>query len=82
MKVYICKVWDGNLGDTVIIGAFSSLAKAFEAGGLYIAKESGETAQLLDWDETAPIYVHWYQDRRGVSFTRRVTETELDERLA
>jgi hypothetical protein len=82
MKVYICKVWDGDLGDTVVIGAFSSLAKAFEAGGLYISEESGGTAELLDWDETAPVYSHWYQDHWGVAFTREVTETELDERLA
>lgn len=82
MKVYICKVWDGDLGDNVVIGAFSSLAKAFEAGRLYIAEESGGTAELLDWDETAPVYIHWYQDRWGVAFTREVTETELDERLA
>ena len=82
MKVYICKVWDGNLGDSVVIGAFSCLAKAFEAGGLYIAEESDGTAKLLDWDETTPVYIHWYQDRSGAAFTRTVTETKLDERLA
>ena len=78
MKVYICKVWNGDLQDTVVIGVFSSLAKAFEAGGLYIAEESGSSAKLLDWDETAPVYIHWYQDKWGVSFTREVTETIID----
>lgn len=82
MKIYICKVVDGDLGDTVVIGAFSSLAKAFEAGELYISEESGGTAQLLDWDETALVYTHWYQDHWGVAFTRKVTEVEIDERLA
>lgn len=82
MKIYICKVWDGDLRKNVVIGAFSSLAKAFEAGGLYISEESDSTAELFDWDETAPVYTHWYQDHWGVTFIREVTETELDERLA
>lgn len=82
MKIYICKVWNGELGDSVVIGAFSCLAKAFEAGGLYISEESDGTAKLHDWDETAPVYIHWYQDHSGVTFTRTVTETKLDERLA
>ena len=82
MKVYICKVWDGDLGDSVVIGAFSSLAKALEAGGLYITEQADGTATLLDWEETAPVYTYWYQDDWGVAFTREVTETELDERLA
>lgn len=79
MKVYTCKVWDGNQQDTVLIGVFSTLAKALEAGHLYIVGESDGTAQLLDWDEASPKYIYWYQDEWGTPFTREVEEVTVDE---
>ena len=54
MKVYMCKVWDGDLGDWVDIGVFSTTAKAMENGSLYIANACGDVS-LLDWEHDATI---------------------------
>lgn len=80
MKVYMCKVWDGTLGDWVDIGVFSTCAKAMESGSLYIVEVSGDVT-LLDWEHDTNVYTDWYQDADGHVFTRVVTETEIDQSL-
>ena len=47
MKVYMCKVWDGVLGDWVDIGVFSTCAKAMEGGSLYIVEACGDVKLLI-----------------------------------
>lgn len=80
MKVYMCKVWDGNLGDWVDIGVFSTCAKAMEAGSLYIV-EACEDVTLLDWEHDINVCTDWYQDAAKHVFTRVVTEAEIDRSL-
>ena len=80
MKVYMCKVWDGILGDWVDIGVFSTCAKAMEGGSLYIIDTCGDVC-LLDWEHDANVYADWYQSADGHVFTRVVTETEIDRSL-
>lgn len=81
MKVYTCQIYDGHLWENVMLGVFSTLAKAFEAGGLYLA-EHANTAHLLDWNHDANEYTDWYQDDSGYSFTRLIYECEIDTQLA
>ena len=80
MKVYMCKVWDGALGDWVDIGVFSTRAKAMEGGSLYIVEACGDVS-LLDWDHDVNVCTDWYQSTDGRVFTRVVTETEIDRSL-
>ena len=79
MKVYMCKVFDNNIGDWIDIGVFSTCARAMEAGSLYIIAYDDVT--LLDWDHDTNVYTDWYQDTNGRVYTRVVTETELDRSL-
>ena len=81
MKVSLCKVFDGDLGDWVDIGVFSTTAKAMEGGSLYIVNSCGDVT-LIDWDHHAPVYTDWYQGTNGRVFTRVVTECEIDRALA
>ena len=81
MKVSICKVFDGDLGDWVDIGVFSTVARAMEAGSLYIINSCGDVS-LLDWDHGANVNTDWYQGTNGRVFTRVVTECEVDKELA
>lgn len=81
MKVYMCKVWDGDLGDWVDIGVFSTTAKAMENGSLYIANACGDVS-LLDWEHDAILSTDWYQGPSGRFFTRVITECEIDKGLA
>lgn len=80
MTLYLCKVWDGILGDWVDIGVFSTCAKAMEAGSLYIV-EACENVTLLDWEHDANVCTDWYQSANGRVFTRVVTEAKLDQSL-
>ena len=80
MKVFMCKVYDGILGDWVDMGVFSTCAKAMAAGSLYIVSACGE-ACTLDWEHDSNVYTDWYQSKHGRVFTRVVTETELDRSL-
>lgn len=80
MKVFMCKVYDGVLGDWVDMGVFSTCAKAMEAGSLYIISQCADVI-LLDWDYDANVYTDWYQGKYGWAFTRVVTETEIDRSL-
>lgn len=82
MKCYICTVWDGDIQDNVVVGVFSSLAKAFEAGSLYITEQTHSVNQLIDWEHDDPVYTDWYCGGDGTPFARQVTETPMDERLA
>jgi NifU-like protein involved in Fe-S cluster formation len=79
--VYMCKVWDGALGDWVDIGVFSTRAKAMEGGSLYIVGACGDVT-LLDWEYDTNVFTDWYQDTNGRVFTRVVTECEVDKGLA
>ena len=81
MKVYTCKVWDSALGDWVDCGVFSTCAKAMEGGTLYIL-EACESTSLIDWEHDANVCTDWYQGTNGHTFTRVVTECEIDKRLA
>ena len=81
MKVSMCKVYDGALGDWVDIGVFSTTAKAMKGGSLYIANTCGDVS-LLDWEHDANVYTDWYQCANGRVFTRVVTECEIDKGLA
>jgi len=81
MKVYMCKVYDCELGDWVDIGVFSTCAKAMEAGSLYIVAAADEDVELLDWDHDVNVYTDWYQGKRTSVYTRVVTETEIDRSL-
>mgnify|MGYP006958174253 FL=1 len=80
MKVYMCKVWDGALGDWVDIGVFSTRAKAMEAGSLYIVQACGDVS-LLDWEHDANVCTDWYQGASERIFTRSITEAEIDRSL-
>ena len=80
MKVYMCKVYDGILGDWIDIGVFSTCAKAMEGGSLYIIGAC-EDMTLLDWEHDANVYTDWFQSRHGRVFTRVVTEAEIDRSL-
>ena len=80
MTLYLCKVWDGTLGDWVDIGVFSTCAKAMEAGSLYIIGAC-ENVTLLDWEHDANVCTDWYQSANGHIFTRVVTEAKLDQSL-
>ena len=81
MKVSMCKVYDGDLGDWVDIGVFSTTAKAMEGGSLYIVNACGDVS-LLDWEHDTNVYTDWYQSTNGRVFTRVVTECEVDRALA
>lgn len=81
MKVYTCEIFDGHLLDTVMVGVFPTLAKAQEAGGLYLT-ENADTAHLLDWDHDANQYTDWYQDDSNYNYTRVIYECEVGKRLA
>ena len=80
MKVSMCKVYDGDLGDWVDIGVLSTTAKAVEGGSLYIVNACGDVS-LLDWEHDTNVYTDWYQSADGNVFTRVVTETEIDRSL-
>ena len=80
MKVYMCKVWDGALGDWVDIGVFSTRVKAMKSGSLYITEACGDVA-LLDWEYDTNVYTDWYQGTNGHGFIRVITETEIDRSL-
>ena len=80
MKVYLCKVYDGSLGEWVDLGVFSTCAKAMEYGSNHILAMC-ERVTLLDWDHNNETCVDWYQDTDGNAFTRVVTETEIDQGL-
>lgn len=80
MKVFMCKVYDGILGDWVDMGVFSTCAKAMEAGSLYIISACDDNS-LIDWERDGNVYTDWYQSKHGNVFTRVVTETEIDRSL-
>ena len=80
MKVYMCKVWDGSLGDWVDIGVFSTWASAIKVGSNYITAAC-ENAKLIDWEYDTNVSTNWYQDSNGRIFTRVITETEIDRGL-
>lgn len=80
MKVYMCKVWDGALGDWVDIGVFSTRAKAMEAGSLYIINIC-EDITLLDWEHDINVDTDWYEGAAKCIFTRVITEVEIDRSL-
>ena len=81
MKVFMCKVYDGELGDWVDIGVFSTCAKAMEAGTLYIVGACGDVA-LLDWEHDTNVYTDWYQSTSHFrTYTRVVTEVTVDQSL-
>jgi hypothetical protein len=81
MKVSMCKVYDGDLGDWVDIGVFSTPTKAMEGGSIYIVNACGNVS-LLDWEHDTNVYTDWYQGTNGRVFTRVVTECEIDKELA
>lgn len=80
MKVNMCKVFDPTVGEWIDIGVFSTLAKAMEAGSLYII-DACEGAALLDWDHDPNVYTDWFQGKTGAIFTRVITECEVDRTL-
>lgn len=80
MKLYMCKVYDGLLGDWVDIGVFSTCAKAMEGGSLYIVEVCSE-AVVIDWEHDTNVFTDWFQSHTGRVFTRVVTEVELDRPL-
>ena len=80
MKVYTCEIFDGRLMDTIMVGVFSTLAKAQEAGTWYL-EEYTDTAHLMDGHHGANQYTDWYQDDSNYCHTRVIYECEIDERL-
>ena len=80
MTVFMCKVYDGRLGDWVDIGVFSTCARAMEKGSIYILNACGEVT-LIDWDHDANVYTDWYLSKQGQVFTRVVTEAVIDKEL-
>lgn len=78
MKVYMCQVHDGDGGELVTVGAFSTLAKAMEAGSLFIIASNHGEVTLLDWDHDGVVYTDWYSN----CYTRIITVCEVDRRLA
>ena len=82
MTVYLCKVYDGILGDWVETGAFSTTGKAMNSGSEYITCACPEGAELIDWDySSGTSWTDWYQNTRGRIFTRVVTKFEVDKKL-
>ena len=80
MKVYLCKVYNGNLRDWVDLGVFSTCAKAMEYGSLHILSMC-ENVTLLDWDHNNGVCIDWYQNTNGRDFIRIIKETEIDQGL-
>ena len=76
----MCKVYNEILGNWVDIGVFSTCAKAMEAGSLYISNQCTDIIPT-DWDYDMNVYTDCYQGRHGWTFTRVVTETEIDRSL-
>lgn len=80
MTTYICYVWDGIAQETVLIGAFSSLARAMEEGSLYLIGVSN-SIKLVDWSNDDRSYYDWYMDDNGNAFSRVIHKTKVDEKL-
>lgn len=82
MKVYMCDIWDGIKQAWICIGIFSSKASAQSAGADYLSENAQGALRVCDWEEVFTVSKCWYSDTMGHSFTRLVTECEIDERLA
>ena len=80
MTVYICKVFDGKLGEWVVIGVFSNCAKAMENGTRYIMSVC-DTVEMLDWEYTEDVYIDWYNSQ-DYGFTREITKCQINKALA
>ena len=80
MTVYLCKVWDSDLGEWIDRGVFSTAAKALTSGWQYIA-DVCDSAQLIDWEFENNASTDWYQGANGHFYTRVVTQTEIDRSL-
>lgn len=81
MKLYMCKMYDSELGDWVDLGVFSSFAKANEAGTYYISYQTNDDTELIDWEVENNICTDYYETNNGCIYTRVITETELDKIL-
>ena len=81
MKVSMCKVYDGDFGEWIDIGVFSTHAKAMNGGYTYIMNACHE-ANVIDWEDDTNVYTTWFQSPKGHIFTRVVTECEVDRALA
>ena len=80
MTVYVCKVFDGILGDWVDRGVFSTIVKAQNAGTEYMEETCGNITHIdFDWDTNT--HTDWYMGENGHVFTRVITECELDRVL-
>lgn len=80
MTVYLCKVWDSDLGVWAERGVFSTSAKALESGLQYIT-DACDTAQLIDWEYESNVSTDWFHGANGHNYTRVVTQTEIDRSL-
>ena len=80
MTVYMCKVYDGDLGDWVDIGVFSTHVRAMGNGYTYIRNACPE-ANIIDWEDDTNVYTTWFQSPKGRIFTRVVTDCEFDKAL-
>ena len=80
MTVYTCKVFDGQLGEWVDCGVFSTPVKAQNAGTNYI-NEACDNATQIDFDWDTNTHTDWYMSQNGRVFTRVITECELDKVL-
>ena len=80
MKLYMCKVFDGFLGDWVDRGVFSTAVRAQNAGTEYM-EETCENVTHIDFDWDTNTNTDWYIGENGRVFTRVITECELDKSL-
>lgn len=77
MKVYMCQVHDGDGGELVNVGVYSTCAKAMEAGSLFITASNHGEVELIDWSHDDAECIDWYTN----CYTRIITICELDRRL-
>lgn len=81
--MYICQVYLDNTMGMVLVGIFSTAAKAMEAGYNFI-NDQMDNVQLIDWeyDSAHGTYTDWYHGNGSSVATRIITGVQLDVSLA
>ena len=78
MYVYVAEVWNSALDGRVLVGIFSTLARAQKANHDYVTRTSMMPV-LLDWDHDEKGSVEWYSSAPDdITLSCSITQMKLD----
>ena len=77
MKLYVTEMYDGNTMDRIILGVFSTQAKAERSASSYFDAMERKNIEMIDWNYENGIHTYYYSSNH----TLTILELELDKEI-